>query len=153
MTAARPFALATAVPVDRSIAEIRQMLLRAGATHYAYGEAPEAGFIQFALDGLHYRFEVRRPTGEEAMANANRDRHHIRRGDEIEAEWRRRWRARVLWLKAQIEFAEGEPDVMAHAMLASLVLPDGRTFGRWAAPQVEAMYAGGAMPPLLGPGE
>jgi hypothetical protein len=37
-------------------------------------------------------------------------------------------------------------------MLAHLVLPDGRTFGSWAEPQVEGMYADGQMPPLLGSG-
>lgn len=149
---ARPYALATSVSVSRSIDEVRALLLRAGATHYAYGESPESAFVQFAMDGLHYRFEVRRPTPQEAMTNANKDRGHIRRGDEIDAEWRRRWRARVLWLKATIEFAEAEPDVLSQALLANLVLPDGRTLGRWAVPQIESMYSGGQMPPLLGPG-
>lgn len=143
------YAEGTKVPVNRSIDEIRALLLKAGATHYAYGENPEAAFVQFALDGLHYRFEVRRPTGEDANAR------YYRQGDtagRIDAEWRRRWRARVLWVKAQIEFAEVEPKAFRQAMLAYLVLPDGRTFGNWAAPQIEGMYRDGAMPPLLGPG-
>lgn len=149
----RPYASGTPVPVGRSTDEVRTLLLKAGATHYAYGESPEAGFVQFAINGLHYRFEVRRPTKAEAdRAAAAGDRYKIKQGTEIDAEWRRRWRARVIWLKAMIEFSEGESDVFTTAMLAHLVLPDGGTFGRWATPQIASMYEQGAMPPLLGPG-
>jgi len=142
------YAERTRVPVDRSLSEIRRLLLNAGATHYAAGEGPESAGVQFKLHDLHYRFEVRRPTWQEiaerfgAPGRVDRDR-------AIESEWMRRWRARTLWVKAQIEFAEVEPDAFAAAMLSYLVLPDGRTFGEWAAPQVEKAYSNGTMPPLL----
>lgn len=138
------YAKGTDVPVNRSIDEIRSILLKAGATHYAYGEDPDQAAIQFALEGLHYRFTVRRPQRDEMP-----QRNQITPAQRIDAEWRRRWRARVLWVKAQIEFAEAEPDAFREAMLAHLVLPDGRTLGRWAGPQIESMYASGEMPPLL----
>jgi hypothetical protein len=141
------YAKGTAVPVGRSVDEIRSILLKAGATHYAYGEDPDHAAIQFALDGRHYRFAVRRPIENEVGGTA-----HNQYGSRVDAEWRRRWRARVLWVKAQIEFAEGEPTAFHQAMLAHLVLPDGRTLGGWAEPQIEGMYARGGMPPLLGDG-
>lgn len=150
---AKPFAVGTSVPVDRTLGQLRMQLSNAGASHYAFGESPEAGFVQFALDGLHYRFEVRRPTAEEAAAARARAPKSIRMDGAIDAEWRRRWRARVLWLKATIEFAEGQPGSLANVLLGNLVLPDGQTMAGWAVPQIEAMYAGGAMPPLLGPGK
>lgn len=145
------YAEGTKVTVSRSIDEIRTTLLRAGASHYAYGEGPDDAGVQFALDGLHYKFMVKRPTWDEI-----RERYgapgRVDQAAAVENEWRRRWRARLLWIKAQIEFAEVEPDAFAQAMLSFLVLPDGRTLGDWAEPQVRQMYAGGAMPPLLGAG-
>ena len=139
------YAKGTAVPVNRSIDEIRSVLLKAGATHYAYGEDPDHASIQFGLDGRHYRFSVQRPQPGDLSGVTNQYGAAAR----IDAEWRRRWRARVLWVKAQIEFAEAEPAAFHEAMLAHLVLPDGRTLGRWAEPQIESMYQGGQMPPLL----
>lgn len=138
------YAQGTKVPVDRSVDEIRRILVKAGATHYAYGEDPDQAAVQFALDGLHYRFTIRRPRAADLRASGG-----VSSAMRVDAEWRRRWRARVLWVKAQIEFAETEPDAFREAMLAHLVLPDGRTFGAWAAPQVEGMYSSGQMPPLL----
>jgi hypothetical protein len=142
------YAKGTAVPVSRSIDEIRSMLLKAGATRYAYGEDPDQAAVQFELDGRHYRFAVRRPT----EADVPRQVYRVPPAALIDAEWRRRWRARVLWIKAQIEFAEVEPVAFHEAMLAHLVLPDGRTLGRWADPQIAGMYERGGMPPLLGDG-
>lgn len=67
-----------------------------------------------------------------------------------EAEWRRRWRARLLWLKATLEFAAGEgPEEVAAALMAHLVLPSGDTMQRWAARELPSAYRDGAMPPLL----
>lgn len=147
------YAAGTSVPADRSQQEIRALLMKAGATHYAFGEEPERAMIQFALNGRHYRFEVRRPSAQDVahLFSMNPPGNDWR--PRIEAEWKRRWRARVLWIKAQIEFAEYEPRAFEEAMLNYLVLPDGTTMGGWARPQIAAMYEHGAMPPLLGTGE
>lgn len=140
-----PYAKGTQVPVGRSVDEIRSILLKAGATHYAYGEDPDKAAIQFALDGRHYRFTVMRPSLSAESRWSSEQRNDV--------EWKRRWRARVLWVKAQIEFAESEPDAFQEAMLAHLVLPDGQTLGRWAEPQIARAYETGGMPPLLGDGK
>src|SRR5258708_2375284 len=122
------YAEGTTVSVDRTQGEIRQLLLRAGATHYAVGEAPEKAMVQFALGGRHYRFEVIRPSIDDVQGFYSRTPTNGWNWA-VDAEWRRRWRARLLWIKAQIEFAEGEPGALEEAMLAHLVLPDGRTLG------------------------
>jgi hypothetical protein len=142
------YAQGTRVPVERSLAQIRLLLLKAGATHYANGEGPDSGGVQFRLHDLHYRFEVKRPTWPDIEHRYSRG-YRVDHDRALADEWNRRWRARWLWVKAMIEFAEIEPDAFAEAMLAHLVLPDGRTFGGWAAPQIATMYADGAMPPLL----
>jgi hypothetical protein len=145
------YATGTQVPVDKTLTDIRRLLLAAGATHYAYGEEPNGAAIQFALHGLHYRFNVRRPTWDDLIARYERS-YRVDQQRAVEDEWRRRWRARLLWIKAQLEFAEVEPQEFSRAMLAHLVLPDGQTMGSWAMPQIESMYEGGQMPPLLGSG-
>lgn len=143
-----PYATGTTTGVDVSLSQIRKLLLAAGSTHYAFGESPELASVQFGLGGRHYRFSVRRPTWDDL-----RDR-YMRQGrvDQeraIEDEWKRRWRARLLWIKAMLEFQEYEPDAFAEAMLANLVLPDGNRMVEWAQPQIDRAYADGSMPPLL----
>jgi hypothetical protein len=145
------YAEGTEVPVSRSIDQIRTILLGAGATHYAYGEGPESAGVQFALGGLHYRFTVCRPTWDEISVRYGAP-GRVDQARAVDNEWRRRWRARHLWVKAQVEFATVEPDAFAEAMLGYAVLPDGRTLGEWSGPQLEAAYSSGAMPPLLGAG-
>jgi hypothetical protein len=112
--------------------------------------------IQFGLGSRFYRFTIDWPVPKDlrdafieeggSWGRANR----IDWKGRADAEWRRRWRARLMWLKAQLEYAEDVP--LAEAMLANLVLPDGRTFGAWATPQIGQMYEAGQMPPMLGPG-
>ena len=146
------YAEGTEVPVSRSIDQIRTILLGAGATHYAYGEGPDSAGIQFALNGMHYRFNVQRPTWDQLVERYGAP-GRVDQVRAVDGEWRRRWRARHLWVKAQVEFAEVEPAAFAQAMLGFAVLPDGRTLGDWAEPQLSAAYANGTMPPLLlGPG-
>lgn len=155
------YAATTSVPADRSIAEVRGLLAKHGATHYMYGSGPDGDAVQFQLSERHYRFNVERPTAAalraQFMAENARDYRVTTRANAInwqgrtEQEWRRRWRARLLWLKALLEFVDDVP--LEQSMLANLVLPDGNTFGNWAGPQVEKMYEGGAMPPLLGTGK
>ena len=151
MSPVRAYATGTIVSYEKSVNDIRRLLMAAGATHYAFGEDPERAMVQFGLHGLHYRFEVRRPTWDDLIDRYERT-SRVDKPKAIDAEWRRRWRARFLWVKAQLEFAEVEPKEFSRAMLAHLVLPDGQTLGQWSVPQVEAMYSDGKMPPLLGSG-
>lgn len=147
------YAKGTEVPVSQTEGEIRRVLQKAGATHYAYGETPERAMIQFALNGRHYRFEVARPMAEHIARNYSINPPGNDWRPRIEAEWRRRWRARVLWVKAMLEFNDLEPGAFETAMLAHLVLPDGQTLGGWAKPQIAAVYEHGGMPKLLSTGE
>lgn len=158
------YAQGTTVKAEATQGEIRGMLAKAGATHYAFGDAPERALIQFRLDGRHYRFDVERPTVDALRAEYIEDRRANGDGEyrattlarainwqiRTRQEWDRRWRARLLWLKAQLEFASEVP--LEQSLLSNLVLPDGRTFGGWAVPQIDLMYEQGQMPPLLGDG-
>lgn len=154
------YAEGTTVSAERSQEEVKSILRKHGASHIMVGEAPDLTAIQFRLDGLMYRFDVQRPTAPELRAafigarsgdwRAEQSARRVDWNGRVAAEWRRRWRARVLWLKSLIEFAEDVP--LHQSMMANLVLPDGRQMAHWAAPQVEAMYATGEMPKMLGDG-
>lgn len=62
---------------------------------------------------------------------------------------RQRWRALALVIKAKLEAIESGITTVDAEFLAHLVLPDGRTYGEFALPQIDEVYRSGAMPPLL----
>ena len=141
------YAEGTSVSVERSQDEIRRLLAKHGVRHFAFAEMPERAAIQFSLHGLPYRFDVDRPTQQDLQGRYRDNRDWPGR---IEKEWRRRWRARLLWLKATLEFAADEgPDAVAQSLLAYLVLPGGSTMGAWAERQLPEAYRDGSMPPLM----
>jgi hypothetical protein len=158
------YAEGTRVDVEVSQAEIRSLLRRHGCEHFATADEPTRAAIQFILGGLPYRFTVERP--DPAVLRAEYVEEAVGRGTQYKStienrasyidwnvkaggEWRRRWRARLLWLKATLEFATGEgADEVAQALLAHLVLPTGETMGGWTAKQLPDAFANGAMPPL-----
>lgn len=151
----RRYAEGTVVPVEVSQAEIRTLLARHGCQRFATAEEPGRSAIQFVLNGLPYRFTIDQPTAEsEREAYQARRRsgmpYDIDYAKRTDAEWRRRWRARLLWLKATLEFAAGEgPEEVAAALMAHLVLPGGATMQTWAARELPAAFRDGSMPPLL----
>lgn len=158
------YAEGTTVSAAKSLTEIRALLDKHGATHYAYGDAPVGEVVAFRLNGTQYRLDIARPTrealraefiadiekGGRAVYSASQRANRIDWGDRVTKEHRRRWRARLLWLKAMLEFSDDVP--LEQSLLSATVLPDGRTFSQWAEPQMEALYAGG-MPKMLGAGE
>lgn len=145
------YAEGTNVSVDKTQNEIRALLAKHGVKHFAYAEEPTRAAIQFALHGLPYRFEVIRPTEAEVRAiYSHLYSPQVDWAKRIEGEWRRRWRARLLWLKATLEFAADEgTDAVSQALLAYLVLPGGSTMGAWADKQLPDAYREGKMPPLM----
>jgi len=159
------YAEGTTVSVAVSQSEIRTLLARHGCQHFATAEEPGRSAIQFILGGLPYRFTVERADPEELRkayiddqaAKGRQHRYTIESRAsymdwpaKAEAEWRRRWRARLLWLKATLEFATGEgADEIAAALMAHLVLPNGSTMQTWAAKQLPDAFANGTMPPLM----
>jgi hypothetical protein len=62
---------------------------------------------------------------------------------------RQRWRAAALYIKATLEAVESGITSLESAFLANTLLPDGRTVGSWAEPQIKQVYLTGNMPALL----
>lgn len=156
------YAQGTNVPVETTQAQIRGLLATHGATAFAYAEGTgpdgqERAAMQFVLGGLPYKFEIRRPTAAsfEAEYLAKRKpgmRYRLDHKSRADAEWRRLWRARLLWLKATLEFASGEgPEEVQRVLLPLLVLPDRETTMFEHAQRVlPSAYGAGKMPLLTG---
>lgn len=150
----RRYAEGTTVPAEQSQGEIRGLLAKHGVERFAMVDGPEGAAVQFVFGGLPYRFEVRKPTVEELQkeyaAEGGTGWGNVDWLGRVEREWKRRWRARVLWLKATLEFAAGEgPEEMERTLLPYLVLPGGGTLSAWTAQQLPGAYRNGSMPPLL----
>lgn len=133
----RRYAAGTNVSVDSSQSEIRALLRKHGATRFALAELPDRQAVEFELVGIRYRFAVDLPddawAGDELVGRRRSPGVSWDATVErvIDAEWRRRWRARLLWLKATLEFAEGETDAeLVNVLGAFAVLDNGQTLGQ-----------------------
>lgn len=148
----RAYATGTRVSVEKTRSEIAGMLGRFGASHYAFGTEPGHDIVAFRLSERQFRFTVMHPTWEEVAKGYKDPSRVLDRKAAVDGELARRWRARLLWLKATLEFVGEEGADPAEYLLPFLMLPDGTTMGEWAANQIERMYSTGKMPPLLGSG-
>lgn len=142
------YAADTKVPAKRSRDEIERTLERYGADQFAYGWA-ETGdtVIGFRAHGRMIRFEMPMPDVADYRDTAG----GIRRSEgaieqAVAKAERQRWRALVLVIKAKLEAVESGIVSFEDEFLAHIVLPDGSRMSEWAQPQLERVYASGAMP-------
>lgn len=125
------YAEGTKVPVEASRGELTGILAKHGVQRMAWMTEPGGDVLQFELEGNAYRFKIDRPTLDEV-----RDRYVAEGGrwnlvyDEqakVDAEWRRRWRAHVLLLKAKLEFVAGGDTTLENEFMPALVVKGGKT--------------------------
>lgn len=139
------YAEGTAVAVQSSRGEISGILATHGCQRMAWGTAPEGDTLQFELDGKLFRFAITKPTVEDCKRMYREDGRDWSRvydaAAKVETEWRRRWRAHVLLIKAKLEFIEGGDTTLEREFLPYAVLKDGRTVGD--------LMAGGGLPLLM----
>lgn len=146
-TGVRRFAEGTTVTVEQSRGEISGILAKHGVARQAWASEPEGDMLQFELAGFTYRFKVARPTAKELHDRWKSDGksavalRYLPNESQVQAEWRRRWRANVLLLKAKLEFASGEASTVMRELMPYALLRDGRTLE-------EAVLAGDSVPLL-----
>lgn len=149
------YAAKTAVPVERSRAEIERVLERYGADAFMYGWNDKGAAIQFRAHGKHVRFELPLPARDDKRFTHYRRGayHYARTEDAARKEWeqacRQRWRALTLVVKAKLEAVDAGITVFEDEFLAHIVLPDGQTAGEWLRPQIDEAYESGTMPESL----
>ena len=154
------FAENTAVPSDRSRAEIERTLSRYGAEGFMYGWEGNRAIVGFRAHGRVIRFVVPLPDRMAAefwrTPGRGRQRATPQAEEAYERAVRQCWRALALVIKAKLEAVEAKITTFNDEFLAHTMLPDGSTVGEWAAPQLDEVYARGSMPqflPALPPGK
>ncbi len=149
------YAATTEVPADRSRAEIEATLRRYGATAFMYGWEENRAAVRFQINGKYVAFVLPMPNkADPQFTTYRRGSVPYRREDAqieklYEQATRQRWRALALVIKAKLETVESGITTFEDEFLAHLLLPDGKTFGEWAKPQLEQVYLEGRMPPRL----
>lgn len=126
------YAKDTKVPVEKSRGDISAILTRYGCVRMAWATEPSGDTLHFELDGRSFRFSIIRPTSESMRTDHAHEYaypHNIDWEAKAEQEWRRRWRAHVLLLKAKLEFVDGGDTTIVREFMANLLTPDGRTVG------------------------
>lgn len=147
----RRYAEGTTVSVDTSRGELSGLLTAHGCQRMAWATEPDADTLQFFLGGNGYRFRIARPTVEEVQARWREDHPYAADGQfrnmdwrkNTDAEWRRRWRAHVLLLKAKLEFVEAGDTTLEQEFMSALLVEGGqRTLGDWMATGAGAKLLG-----------
>jgi hypothetical protein len=123
------FAEGTTVTVQSSRGEITGILSKHGVDTMAWGSSPSGDQLQFELDGCKFRFTIPRPTQAEAYRLFPNSRRSVE--DLLEAEWRRRWRAHVLLIKAKLEFASGGDTTIEREFMPYMLVGGNRTLADW----------------------
>jgi hypothetical protein len=137
----RRYAERTKVSVESSRGELTGILAKHGVQRMGWMGTPEGDELMFELGGGQFRLRIAKPT----LTEIRRD--YPNAYDEqakLDGEWRRRWRANVLLLKAKLEFIDGGDTTLDRELLPYRVLADGRTLE-------EAIGSGGLK--MLAPGK
>lgn len=121
------YAEGTAVTVPSSRGDITGILTKHGVTTMAWGSNPLGDFLAFELAGKSFRLEIVRPTQKDIFRMFP---NHQDTDAKLNGEWRRRWRATVLLLKAKLEFADGETSTIEQELMPYMLLRDGTTLGQ-----------------------
>lgn len=145
------FAKNTNVPIEKTEAEIRGLLLRYGATAFASGWNGNRALVQFEFRKRTVQIEMALP--EQTAKAFTMGRYRARSEDAARKLWqqacRQKWRALLLVLKAKLEAVQSGICTMEHEFLPWTVLPNGRTLAQELEPQMRAWIEDGRMPRLL----
>lgn len=147
------YAKDTSVSVERTEAEIKQIIRRYGATSFASFESGTHAMIAFEMQGRRIVFKLPLPDRNAQEFKFTPAKRLRRTSDQIMAAWeqacRSRWRALFLCIKAKLESVEAEIETFEDAFLAHIQMPDGLTVSDHVRPRIATAYETGNMPPLL----
>lgn len=151
------YASRTDVPVAKSKTEIEATLGRYGATGFGYMSNAEGQVaISFEVRRIRVLMRMQLPmlhmVREELSATMPNGRK--RSESAIEREWeqrcRQRWRSLANGVKAKLALIDDGISTVEREFLSDIVVPStGQTYGEMAIPQITAVYARQALPPLV----
>lgn len=142
------YAAGTLVSPEKSRAEIEATLRRYGADGFSTGWDGQTSqaFIQFRAKNRFVRIVLPLPqlkdykrTDKNGRVRTDRQLANLREQDE-----RQRWRALALVVKAKLEAVESKVATFEQEFLTYIVMPDNRTVGDHALPQIADAYTTGA---------
>jgi hypothetical protein len=151
---AKRFAEGTEVTVDRSRAELEALLDKHGATEVLVHRGAQRSTLIYRLGGRMIRQVVTYPDAAAYERVDPKNKWSAKRKPEAvkrmqEAEWRRRWRAQLLILKAKLELIASGESTVDREFLADTMLPNGETVAEAMLPRIAQAYETGEMPPLM----
>lgn len=146
------YAETTAVPVDRSKAQIEALLTKHGAQGYHTGwqaaTADDPGWdaVEFMWKSKVIRFRLPRPTPKRPDGKLNAwatDRHgwalsDVKLAKAADQQNRSRWRVLFLVIKAKLEAVEAGVSIFEDEFLSFIVTGSGRTVGEILLPRLAA---------------
>lgn len=146
------YAESTEVPTDRSIAELRSVVIRAGGTAFATAEGQGKFAVQFAMKDRVIKFVV--PLPDINAKKFERDgRGSIRTKERRYAAWeqvcRAIFRSLVMSVRMKLEAVEVGIESFEEAFYAHILLPNGRTIYEATHEAVSGAYLNGKMPLAL----
>jgi hypothetical protein len=151
------FASETSVSVERSLEEIKQTIRRYEGSKFAYFEDDARIAIEFSAYQRRVRFVVPLPKRDDTAFRYTTGGRHGKAGSFNENGYqqalRQRYRALLLCIKAKLESVETGIETFDEAFMSQLVLPNGKTVGETALPQIVIAYETGTVPPLLAAGD
>jgi hypothetical protein len=151
------YAQDTSVPVERSRSEIESLVVKYGAKKFATGYDEEAATILFECQGRRVRFRLPFPDFKDELFwyTKHSQRYQRKKLSEgaarsnYDKEIRRRWRCLALSVKAKLESVQTGIATFDEEFLSYIVMPDGKTVGESARPQLEKAYSEGVPVALL----
>lgn len=148
----RRFAAGTGVEIATTRAELERLLSGYGADAVVMGWDGPVSTIAFRLRGRHVRYTIERPTRSDSVVSSypsGKPRSSYAIAEAVAAEYRRRWRALLLVVKAKLELVAAGDSDFDDEFLTHVMLPDGSLVRDWMGPQVARAYDTGEMPTLL----
>ncbi len=143
------YAQNTAVPVERSRAEIERTLAKYGATRFGTMMEPTGASIYFEVNGRQIQLRVPMPPRDDkqftrghrsswrAVSTTERDKRY-------EQEFRRRWRVLLITVKSLLEAVDSKVLTFDQAFLAHVVIPGtAKTVGDALVPKLDMIQANG----------
>lgn len=149
------YAAKTTVPIERSLGEIRSLLLKYGATQFLSGDDAERhlAIIGFIYNKIQIKFVLPLPDPESSefmITPSGRARRKSQTASQAyEQECRRRWRALTNMVKAKLEAVSSGIATFEEEFLSYTLLPGQQTVGEIIIPRLDAIYQGKPLLPLL----
>jgi hypothetical protein len=139
----RRYAEGTQVSVNSSQGEIAGILHTHGVRKQGWMSSPDGDELMFELGGHSFRFQILRPTITEIRRLYPNTRDERAK---LDAEWRRRWRANVLLLKAKLEFIDSGDTTLERELLPYMLTASGQTVGELVVAGKLPMLSAGGKP-------